>query len=54
MDVTIEGPAGLTFAAAKALVIHALEHGSDQWGTGRAWAERLSRRMRAGEVWIRR
>ncbi len=50
LDVVIDGDAGLGYQVAKRLLLAALERGTGHWTTARAWAERLSARMQAGEV----
>lgn len=52
LDVVIDGDAGLGYQVAKRLLLAALERGTGHWTTARAWAERLSARMQAGEVWV--
>lgn len=51
LDVVIDGDAGLGRAAALQQVLGALRRGTGTWTHGRAWAERLSARVQAGEVW---
>jgi hypothetical protein len=52
LDVVIDGDASLGYQEAKRLILGALERGTGRWTTARAWAERLSARMQAGEVWV--
>ena len=51
LDMVIDGDAGLGTAGAMAVLLGALQRGTGTWTHGRAWAEALSRRVQAGEVW---